>query len=81
MQKNPCEIPRSNGINILQKAQQTRNGPNMLPCAGSTVRKLLKAEYAQADVLSRTCARAGKTQADSSNNVSAALLHWPACFN
>lgn len=55
-----CEIPPSNGINILQRAQQTRNGPNMLPCAGSTMRKLSQAEYAQADGLSGTCARAGK---------------------
>lgn len=81
MQNDQCEIPPSNGINILQRAHQTRNGPNMLPCAESTARKLLQAEYAQADVLSGTCARAGKTQADGSNNVSAALLHWPACFN
>lgn len=53
----------------------------MVPCAGSTVKKLLQVEYAQADVLSGSCARAGKTQADGSNNVSAALLRWPACFN
>lgn len=57
MQNDQCEIPPSNGINILQRAHQTRNGPNMLPCAESTARKLLQAEYAQADALSGTCAR------------------------
>lgn len=43
------------------------------------MRKLLQAEHAQADVLSGTCARSGKTQADGSNNVSAASSIALAC--
>lgn len=80
MWTDQCEIPPSNGINILQRAQQTRNGPNMVPCAGNIVQKLLQAEYTHADVLSETCARSGKTQADGSNNASAMSSIALACM-
>lgn len=80
MGNDQCEIPPFNGVNILQRAQQTRSGPNVLPRTGSTVRKLSQAEYAQAEVLSGTCARSAKTQADSSNNVSAVSSIALACM-
>lgn len=41
---------------------------------GNTVRKLLQAEYVQADAVSGTHAMACKTQADDSNNVSGCEL-------